>query len=841
MIPVAVGNGPPPPPPPVAIPRPSFIKQAWEKICEIAKKIFDFICFWKKPEFILTHWQLSIVDQARLKAQQVIPTPPPKPDFYDLDDEEEMVVKRSPQTVIEDPSLKSLLNSLQGFGSVISECVKSEKIAPSIDGWKEDIARIPETTKQWVKMFLDLKKYLDPVFDKFSNNDDPLFMTLIQLLCTVLLENKSREEIEEDLILKINALQEKKDISEDMHLKLIAAIQPALSWLFQSNNMFLKSINPIMLHNLLIDARNFTVEFSKMLLDGDLDIIIDEIEAIIQENLEESLDHLLDDNNQTISKIIGTRIVDLIQNMSYTETFDDLIVRINTHLEAWISANGKYKEEKKTIFDARDSINFNSPQIDISTKQKLDEYIQIVENEGGDKEYLNKKFIDDFRTVVAGKNPDSVPLLPSSPAGMPQEMVEEEVYGNFADKLYSILLPAGKTALPLDIHIEQDGLADIWEQIALPEMLQEVEKRLLALFETVIKKINPRDEDTFKTYFFLIMKTFVFYYIRENKVIPLIKTGIGRIFEKFSNPTSIQALFSKTILPAVSDKLFQMFIKQVVSSKVGLFAPVFCTLIEAPAIKIVSAKKAVIAKFEEVLEKEFKDFKWNMMDRSRVPALVQPTIVRITEVLKALKAVDPAKTLKNEEVAAAITQLYKEETAKVVIKKEFGEIIGKLLFQIAEYSPTYGWFHSSLESRFAAVGSEGFKDFRTSFHSMVNTIINVGPDTFLKEGYVRDTFFGNEGSLEEIQEREQEVRQNLPDQFLGISAQTHDLLYWTPETKTLDGIVQRIFKKIFKRKLINKSLVFQFFKVLDKALEDSVIRTGYTHQLQQRVQLISGL
>ena len=828
MIPVLPIQNPPVVPPPV-VAHVNPLKSVWRKICEIARRIFDFLCFWNRPSFILSKRQIAIIDNVRFNAQNIIPPAPPLPN---LDFEEKKIVQDQESTPI-DPSLKNLLSSLEGFGSVISECVKSEKIAPSIELWKEEIGKIPETTKQWVKMILDLKKYLDPIFDKFDGNDDPLFMTLIQLLCSVLLEKKARGEIEKDLIEKINELQVKKNITDEMQLKLIAAIQPTLNWLIQSNNMFLKSINPLNLHNLLIDTRDFTVEFSNMLLDGELDPIIEEIQALMDEHLDESLEKLLDNNHQTISRLIGTRLVYLIQNMSYTPTFDDLTDRINTHLQAWKFANVKYKEEKVTIITARDNLD----KVDATTKQKLEEYIQIIDDAGGEKEYLSQQFIANFREVVAAKYPDSVSILDTD--GMPQKMVEDEVYGAFAHKLYKLLLPSGTTILPLDIHIEQDGLMEIWEQIALPEMLEEVQKRLHILFESVLKKIQPRNEDNFKSYFYLILKTFIFYYVRENKIIPLVKTGIERIFEKFSNPDSLDQFLSLTILPAVSDKLFQIFAKQVITKNVDLIAPFFCTLIETPSYRVPAAKNDLIAKFEELLEKDFKDFKWEMIDRSRVPTLLKPIIMGVTDVLRKLKAVDPTKLLDNEEVAAAMKQLYKDESDSATVKKEFGEIIGKLLFDIAGYQPTWGWFHSWFEGKFAEVASEGFRDFRTSFHSIVDTVVNSGSAYYLNHEYVRTTFFDVEKSLEEQQAKAQEVKQALPDQFLGIAAQTHDLMYWTPETKTLNEIIQKIVKRVFKRNLINKNLVFQFFKVLEKSLGDSVIRTECSHQLFQKAQLIS--
>lgn len=816
----------------------------WQKICEIAKKVFNFFYFWKKPEYELSARQIAIIDQARQNVRQGIPrapTPPPE-DFYDSDDEED--VERNPERVIEDPSLNNLHESLTEFGSVISECVKTETIAPSVDIWKEDAAKFPETGKLWVKMFLDVKKYLDPIFARFPNTDEPLVMTLIHLVCNVLLENKTKNEIEEDVAAKLNDLLHKNVISEDLHQRLISAIQPTLNWIIQSNNMLLKSIDPVQLHELIIDTRNFFLQFSEMLLNGELDNTIDEIQAIIQENLGESLENLLDDNNHVISNFLGSRIVDLIQHMPYTTAFDELITRINIHLDAWIDADTKRKEEKKTIRAAEQSVSVYPANVDQGPKQKLEEYLDIIEEAGGEKEYLAQKFTVDFRNIVAGKYPNAVPLISKPGEGKTPKIVEEDEYHLFAENLYRLLLPPGKYELPFDIQLEEDGLAQIWKQIALPEMLKEVETKLIALFDTVLEKIESRNEENFKAYFYLFLKTFVFYHIRENKLIPMIKKGIGNIFEKFSDPASIREIFSETIMPRVSDKLFELFAEQVISNNLNVFAPLFCKLIESPGNRVSAAKKAVVSKLEEMMGGKFKDFNWEMMDRDRVPALVQPIIVEITQVLQDLKALNPTKVLQDAEVSKAIAQFYVSE--KIETKKEFGEIIMKLLYKIGNFNSTWsGWLVSFFKDTLAQVATVGFKGYRSSYHAVVNTIVKAGESHFLNEDYVKETFFGEEVSEEEAEAKREEIDEQLPEQFKAIASQTHDMLYdgaggrFTPATETLNLTLQSIFKKVFKRKEINKSLVFQFFQVLDDAFKSSVIRGEFSQDLKYRVQLIN--
>lgn len=825
--------------------KPFILKRIWVKVCEIAKKIFNFFYFWKKPTYVLSDRQINIIEKARENARQMVPIPPPQPTVTLLSVSGKRERKVIQEPVFEDPSLKRLLTTLTGFTSVVVNCLKIEKIAPSMEDWKESAESLPDKSKVWVKMFMDVKKYLDPIFARFTKAEEPLIMPLIQLLCTVLLEKKKPSEIEEALAVKINELLSKKVISEELHKRLISTIQPAISWIIQSNNLLLKSIDPIQLHELFIDTRDFALQLSKMLLSGDLDEKIGEIQKVIQEHLETSLPSLLEKNKDTIAKLLGSRIADLIQNLPYISTFDDLTDRINNHLDAWVFANGKRQEEKKTIRATRQAVDTYPSDIDQSEKIRQEEYLAIVEKAGGEKAYLEKKFLVEFREFFALKNPDGIMLLSEPPPGMNIEMLEEAVCNIFAEKVYRLLLPTEKRDLPFEIFLEQDGLAEIWERISLPEPLKEIEIKLEELFETILKSMKPLNEQNFKAYFFLILKTIVIYYIRQNKVMPVIQSGIQNIFEKYSKPASIQELFSENIIPTAMEKIFELFARQVVFNNLEVFAPLFCSLIEAPENKVIEAKKKVIAKIEEVMSGKFIDFNWEMMDRTKVPGIVQPIIVEITQVLQNLKALDPTKTIVDKEVAETIKKYYVSE--KVESKKEFGEIINKLLFNIGDFNKSSwsGWLLSFFPGTLAQVATAGFKDYRASYHTLVNTIVGGVEANYLKYENVKTTFFSEERSEKEAQAIERRINKKLPGQFQAIASETHDLLsdraggYFIPETKALDDTIKRIFRKLFKRSLINKNLLYQIFTVLNTGFDNSVIRSACNLQLQNKVNLIT--
>jgi hypothetical protein len=826
---------------------PSLLKKIWRKICEIAKKIFNFFRCCKKPSHILSDRQISIIEKAREKAKQVIPTPPPQPEALQplIPGKTESKIKAD--VVIEDPCLKQLIGTLSQFSSVIIDCVNKEKIAPSIVDLKETAANFPDTAKVWVKMFMEVIKYLKPIFERFTKADEPLLMPLIQLLCTVLLENKKQSEIEEALNTKLNELLTKKVISEELYKRLSTAIQPAINWIIQSNNLLLKSIDPIQLHELIIDTRDFTLKLSKMLITGELDEEIEEIQKIISEHIQLSLPALLENNNKQIIQFIGARIADLTQNLPYTTTFDDLTDRVNNHLAAWVHANNKHIEEKETIRATKLAVESYPPNIDQNLKLQQQEYLDIIEEEGGEKPYLAKKFITEFKNFFVAKNPDSVMLLSQPPPGMTAESMEEDVYNIFAEKIYRLLFPSARREFPFEIRLEQDGLADIWDRITLPDPLKQVQDKLEMMFEKILNTKNLLNEKNFKTYFFVILKTVVIYYIRQNKIMPVIKKGVQNVFEKYSNPSSIEELFSENIVPTAIDKIFELFARQAVSNNLDTFAPLFCSLIEAPENRVLEAKKTLITKLEEVMIGKFVDFKLDMLGTSKVTEIVQPIIIEITQVLLNLKEIEPTKTLVDKEVAEAIKKYYVSE--EVEAKKEFGEIVNKLLFDIGNFNKSFsGWIISFFPGTLAQVATAGFKDYRSSYHALVNSIIGVLKKQYMDYDHVKSTFFDEEKSDEELKLINEKVKQELPAQYKALAAETHDLLYdkagfayryLIPKTEVLDSTIKRIFRKLFKREQINKHLIYQIFTVLDNGFANSVVRSACNVDLKNKVSLIA--
>src|SRR5262249_22302524 len=155
----------------------------------------------------------------------------------------------------------------------------------------------------------------------------------------------------------------------------------------------------------------------------------------------------------------------------YKQMMDKFLDIFNKHLNGWKKGNEKYKEQEDLISRSQDVDASNAWSSEQFANQKEGrDLIEIVNREGGEKTYLEKKFHKAFFESQACH-----PIF-SQEIGLGDEKniskKEREFYSWMINKIFPCILPNKNIALPSGYDIEFNGLITLVDGLVLPERWQ---------------------------------------------------------------------------------------------------------------------------------------------------------------------------------------------------------------------------------------------------------------------------------------------------------------------------------------------------------------------------------
>lgn len=752
---------------------------------------------------------------------------------------------------VHDDSLEKMKKFLVEFSQItVNDCTYEDILTPAFPEWKKGLLHLIQSIPEWNETFLKLKETASPLLARLNlkSIDDAAITLVIQQMLKQYVKI-DQETVKKELLGKLQELWESETIDDAKYQQAKAYLNPMLKWLYHPNNWMVRSPQPVNLHHFFSDSIRFFDTLTLYIQEGGMNDFFKEASRFIEEDFENQIKQALELNTGKISLIVANRLADLIEDLPFTETFNQLLSHIVDHIEGWTDSEKVKNEQARLVVNAEKANKAHATNKgDIHTQKEYEELLGLVGRDGGKKQYLTNEFVRAF-----SKHPScnqKISKMISAVDDADKEKIESKIFKDLIDKLMPNILPKSTYTLPHGLEVEVNGISDVIQNLSFPKELEALRKHGIDEFEKVLKNSSAKDKDNFRDYFFALTHIIMVEHI-QSKLNEKIAEEVKKFFNRLAKKDYLNYLAAEYILPSLIDKTLEGFVRAYIERQPRRVAVYLHEMLETQT-NVIEKDHALIEFLYEAIQKEVIDFDLDeaKIDRARFGEIVQPVITEMYEFITAKKDEHPTESLSLSDVRSCLRQYFKYDT--VPVNHDYGKLIMNSLFKVGSYG---GWVSEKLIGTFqgtlSSLTSQTLHPISKDHQILVDTVIEITAAKLRSVDAVRQNLFIDSLSEEELVKRNDEVKAKLPLQLRRISALTHDSVYhslanrWvpfikhgTPTTDKINDVMDSVFNKLLDNNNLNTSLLVSCTDIIQEALSKSAIEVDAHQSLQNRLALV---
>jgi hypothetical protein len=548
-----------------------------------------------------------------------------------------------------------------------------------------------------------------------------------------------------------------------------------------------------------------------LIVDKQLQGLLDKVKSL-QEGLPEIAQKALLQHINKFSKKIADRVVDLLEQVPFSEITDKVIGLVKNHAENFDVAEKEAVKKFKAAKAKGENVTQNEMHLkEFGRMHACHLHVRNVIN----KPEVNVEAFD--------------------------ELLAKTFYPKFAEEIFDLVLPQGFEAiyeeleLPEDFQKFIDEIREMGKDIVNPNILKGISSVKVALV------------DAAKSYFFSLA---------EKKSKEVLANLLKNQFEKFINPARLNELMADAILPSLIEVRVESFIRGNIVKNAAVFAPLFqkALKVEDPN-EILNQIKANALK---LVIKGFSEFKMqdSGVSNEMIEKMIDPImddlhkflVSRVEEIKKSKIKIDDKKI----EEYIKYYFVTKEKTYAETEHKLYWEMFETVVFKLGEFGnqahTACGWYKDAI----SGVLLSSSEIARTSYEGLSVLIVDSIRRNYLSRPKMEELIYSETAGFPSEQETKQKLERAL-DAFgritydgvmQSIATEKGSAAVWV--IKPLIGrnatyvsqLVSKIYEKVLGRhKLFNYSIVFHFKEIMMSALAASAktVEGQQSLELMERV------
>jgi hypothetical protein len=723
---------------------------------------------------------------------------------------------------------------------------------------------------------LSASDYIDPLLDWFCTNEDqrkPLleyylnknvdgkFIEKIQRIAQPFWDAQiDAEERKLHLYMEEQLCEEFKDARvpssqniDDDYIKQI------LTWLLLSNRT-------VPLNNLFGNVDRQKEELIDNIFERAITLLVERkidqysgfLEKTIQGHLDTIIQRTLQKNAIRITDFFSERFSELITSMKFTKLVNELIHDvIHQQIQAVIESQKAYKEAKEFLKKIQPLAQITPDSIEsLEAKILAQNHLHSVEIHGGKKAYLERMQLLDFSKHRAStaylqqviKQELELVQLEKDPTGI-RRAAEKALYNDIAENLLNLMMPVRKK-LGSDQTIEEiDPFIELWNRLYLPEEFYNVAKQCEQLTqefvtpETIVllEKIKLPTIEIVKNLFKSSTKD-----LFKKKLVEVVQNAI----EKITIPEKINEVSAEICFTAINLMLIETFCRQELGRNLAEFIPLFhqlatnsskekdekFRLIQNALIKMTKSRFIHFNPAEFACEAIPKDQTFEMQMHGISPLeWLEITRSIINDIDQKIQHSEINQQVFNPQIASQdeVGSILKEifSTHAGINNPEFGKFTMNLIFGLGEMDSEW-LINFFLKNAISSSITESVEPWHQSYHKAVGKIVEKLKKNFLDPNAVKALF------TQESPKQAAIVKAKLDCQIQSAAAIAHDLIMslatekgsiqayltkkiLTEKPKKLNGIITKIYKKLFQKQLINQNLAVNACDKIFQSLKEA--------------------
>ncbi|NGX42403.1 MAG: hypothetical protein K940chlam7_00683 [Chlamydiae bacterium] len=481
--------------------------------------------------------------------------------------------EKEPPPEIKNPVMREFYQTGQEFVDLLIDTVFDKKVKPKLSGYKEGLDSASNGIKFGADFVIQVgDRAAKPFFEMLKKYKvEEALEPVGKHLLSWLIQDVNKDTFEINLQKKMKREFEKNETSESF-------TDPCVSWLWESKGdkplatSYQEAGVEISENESLIEK---TYETALLIL---VEHQIDQYIAILHKKLDDRFPELIHEmmktNAQKISDIVLRRMIDLLENVEYTDLSSEVIGLACDQTNAVVAFEGakknRIKEEEETLERAKKAKKMTPKPGEEDTKEKLVTYLGQVDTYG--EESWKKRIAVQDGLQTYSENPICHPeirKLIQNPhtTKTEREELEKKVYQDFADKVLPALFPKQKVQLPDGTVEEVDGLIFLLNQIEIPEEFQELLKKAEDLGKKIVSEntqgvLRSLSESLWDIAYERIEKLIIENIVKQeiNKAMVF---GIKELYEKVITPKLFTEIMGQNALPAIQRALIKGMTKEV--------------------------------------------------------------------------------------------------------------------------------------------------------------------------------------------------------------------------------------------------------------------------------------
>ena len=375
----------------------------------------------------------------------------------------------------------------------VLECVFEEKIKPEITNVKEGLGKLSEVLKIAGDLAIRIgDKAAKPLFEKLKgfSIEEKVKPDLLSLL-NWLLKDGVKNDFE-------NLLKERLKNEHDNEELLDKFTQPCIKWLLETDHStplsqaYTNARIPIQGNKEAIDKAFETAML--VLLDNKIEQYMNKYHAKFDESLPGIVHKMLIDNGKRISSILTQRMINVVENSSFPEMFNNLLYVALDQSEAIIAAE-KAKENEMTNQNALYEKAKNVERIQTNTESEATNKSMLLAHknkidEVGKEEYIKaeaeKKALQTYTNQDVCHPSIAKLMLNPSLGDIEKNKVKEELFVELANNVIQILLPEQRVQLPNGEVKSVDGLVYLCSEIEIPPEFKQLAQEAIEISKEIL-------------------------------------------------------------------------------------------------------------------------------------------------------------------------------------------------------------------------------------------------------------------------------------------------------------------------------------------------------------------
>ncbi len=891
-----------PPPKESTCPLIRLMKRVWNAV----KKLFtNFINLFRKSPLQLSERDLKSLDKIRKRFKAP-----------------------NPQELTKDLSETSFSSSISTASFSSSDSPIDDKVSVKPIEIKDPIMKkFYETSVEFIDLIIDqvIKKKINPVIPTIQNHLETLqdYMTegadlavsvtssIMQPLNEKLTRFDLEKAVDADIKKLLNWLKDGQQTQDEVRVGINfhspnqfskEEIDICLKWLLEtdhSETLLSQYVNPNkekvtqLLNSAILVLTQFrNTEFNdkmKATLIGD-----------DKKKLKKIIKKAIKNNAQKVTKQLLSRFIGILENISFSDAFDEIIELTVDQSNAILAANAareaKIKADESFLkrCDAAAAMNVQQNTQDEELRLSLVQRKSEIENYGrekwvkekGDKAALKayKKnpicsaqieeldLVDSPNTKPA-KSPNTKPA--EFPNGLKQALEiakillvpqnknsePKHLFNQSAERLIQLLLPPIQVKNKDGVIHEVDGLIYLLNQIEYPKEISKIIQEGSYIYKEILtddrKKLVVGVLKGIKTFFYDTAEENVLNYARKEMRDGIAK-GISSLFQKFIVPTRINDMMGDNALPAIQEILVEALSRQLVSSNLTKYATSFKAIIDADEKDKKEKRTELLVQLRENVDEKLNQYE---IDDDSLDNLLLPFIEEKEKILeKFMKNRKPIDGEDKEKViASALT--HHSETVFHGQNSKYGELVVNLVFKMGRLSPTAekfsGWFEGLISKELTAATHE----IQKSPHYLVDIATKQIKKNYLekeddvKKNAVKALLFDKSKELDDDQ-----AKATLEEQMTKTAQIAHDFVMYIanqqnfmvrPAIKAvvggtpqhLENVISRIYHQMLGNTLYMQNFMVKAQEILSMTLKESAEKLDSTpvkiHKISRLPSLIT--